>query len=57
MNKLFFKVWGIPILLAVITIAGLLFAIMGLGIWHIFSWIALSIPVYVMVKYGMRYFR
>ncbi|ETZ21491.1 hypothetical protein [Pedobacter sp. V48] len=52
----FFKVWGIPILLGVITIIGLLSAIMGVGVWHIVSWIALSIPVYIMFRYGLKYF-
>nr|WP_294875523.1 hypothetical protein [uncultured Pedobacter sp.] len=56
-NNVFFKVWGIPILLGVITIIGLLSAIMGVGVWHIVSWIALSIPVYVMFRYGLKYFK
>ncbi|WP_316788303.1 hypothetical protein [Pedobacter frigoris] len=56
-NKLFFKLWGIPVLLAVVTIIGLLLAIMGLGIWHIFSWVALAIPVYVMIRYGLGFFK
>lgn len=55
--KLFFKVWGIPIILSVVTVIGLLLAIMGVGIWHIFSWIALAIPVYIMIRYGLRYFK
>jgi hypothetical protein len=57
-NKgLFFKVWGIPILLSLITLVGLISAIMGVGIWHYFSWVALSIPVYIMIKYGIGYYR
>ncbi|WP_316810093.1 hypothetical protein [Pedobacter heparinus] len=56
-NKFLFKVWGIPILLAVVTILGLLLAIMGIGVWHVLSWIALTFPVYVMLKYGLRFFK
>ena len=51
------KLWGMPVLLSVITIIGLLLAIMGLGIWHLLSWVFLSYPVYVMIRYGMKYFR
>jgi len=50
------KLWGIPLLLFAITISGLLLAIIGTGIWHGLSWVALSIPVYFMVKYGMAFF-
>jgi len=49
-NNLFFKVWGMPVFLGIITIAGLLLAIMGTGIWHFFSWIALLVPVYLVIK-------
>ncbi|SEK66486.1 hypothetical protein [Parapedobacter koreensis] len=54
----FVKVWGKPIWLFLITIAGLLFAIMGTGIaWYALSWIALGIPLYAMVKHGRAFFR
>jgi len=39
-----------PVFLGIITIAGLLLAIMGTGIWHFFSWIALLVPVYLVIK-------
>jgi hypothetical protein len=53
----FAKIWNKPILLFVVTIMGLLLAIMGTGVWHILSWVALAIPVYVVVKYGARFFK
>ncbi|HKG08664.1 MAG TPA: hypothetical protein VKB19_19500 [Pedobacter sp.] len=56
-KNLFFKVWGMPVLLSIITIAGLLSAIVGVGAWHVFSWVALGIPVCVMLKYGVKYFK
>lgn len=46
-----------PVLLSIITIAGLLSAIVGVGAWHVFSWVALGIPVCVMLKYGVKYFK
>ncbi|TCK80842.1 hypothetical protein C8N28_2596 [Albibacterium bauzanense] len=46
-----------PILLAVLTTIGLLLAIMGIGVWHILSWVALGIPLYIMIKYGVKYFK
>lgn len=55
-NRNFLKLWGMPIWMALITFIGLTLAILGTGIWHIFSWIALTIPVYIMVKYGKRFF-
>lgn len=48
--------WGMPLLLFAITIAGLLLAIIGTGIWHGLSWITLAVPVYYMVKYGWAFF-
>ncbi len=53
----FVKIWSKPILLFVVTIIGLLLAIIGTGIWHVLSWIALIIPIYVMVSYGARFFK
>ncbi len=37
-----------PLLLAVLTIAGLLLALNGTGIWHWLSWITLGIPMVLM---------
>lgn len=45
-----------PVWMAVVTLIGLILAILGTGMWHIFSWIALSAPVYIMYKYGKRFF-
>ena len=47
MNK---KVWGAPLILALITIFGLLSALLGTGIWYILSWIALIIPLAIIVR-------
>lgn len=51
------KLWGMPVLIALITLAGLIFAILGTGIWHYISWITLSYPLYMMIKHGRKFFR
>jgi hypothetical protein len=40
------RVFGIPLLLAVATLAGLLAALLGQGgLWHVLAWIMLGIPL------------
>jgi nitrate/nitrite transporter NarK len=51
------KVWGMPILLGVIIIIGLILAIIGTGIWHVFSWLTLAIPTCIMLKHSARVFK
>ncbi len=49
----FRKVYGPVIAISVITIYGLLSALLGDGIWDELSWVALAIPLAVIVwKYG-----
>ena len=44
--------------MGVITMVGLLLAIMGTDLWlHVLSWTALAVPLFVMVKYGLRFYR
>lgn len=45
------RMWGKPILLGILSITGLVAALVGDGIWDVYSWIALGVPVYYMVKY------
>jgi uncharacterized membrane protein YagU involved in acid resistance len=47
----FRKVWGAPLLLAVLTVFGLLSALLGTGIWHWLAWIAIGIPLVVLAWY------
>jgi hypothetical protein len=42
--------WRIPVLLSLLTIIGLLSALLGTGPWRVFSWIVLSIPVIILFK-------
>ena len=44
------RVWGWPIALAVLSIFGLLSALLGQGgVWWVLSWIALTVPLGVIV--------
>jgi uncharacterized membrane protein YuzA (DUF378 family) len=53
-NNSFIKLWGTPVLLGILSLAGLIAALVGDGIWDIVSWIALGIPVIVMIKYYFK---
>jgi len=47
-----------PIFVGAVTLMGLLAAIMEIGfIWHAMSWIMLAIPLFVVARYGFRFFR
>jgi len=45
----FRKVYGPAVVLAIIIIGGLLSALFGDGIWNALSWVALSVPLAVIV--------
>jgi hypothetical protein len=48
------QVWGMPVLLAVLTIVGLVAALLGDGIWDLVSAVSLGAPVLVGAWYGLR---
>lgn len=50
----FKKVWGIPVILAVLTCFGLLSALLGTGAWHWASWLCLAIPLLTGIGYWAR---
>jgi hypothetical protein len=50
----FFRLWAMPLLLAVLILFGLLAALLGTGIWYLLSWVALIVPVLVIVRYAFR---
>lgn len=54
MKSNFFQLWGWPLVMAILTIFGLLAALTGTGVWHWLSWIALSVPVVTMVVFLFR---
>jgi hypothetical protein len=43
------QIWGAPIALGVITIVGLLSALLGDGVWDLVSVAALAVPIGVIV--------
>ncbi|MDR5813488.1 hypothetical protein QCE62_07790 [Caballeronia sp. LZ033] len=47
------KIWTIPLLLAALTLFGLLSALLGTGVWHALAWLALAVPVAVVLKVGL----
>jgi hypothetical protein len=40
-------IWGMPIVLGILTVAGLLVALVGDGVWDLVSVAALAVPVLV----------
>jgi len=48
----FRAIWGMPLVLAVLTVFGLLAALIGTGAWHWVAWLALTVPLVVAARYG-----
>jgi len=49
----FKRVWAVPLLLAALTLFGLLAALLGTGVWHGLAWLALLVPIVVGLRYSM----
>lgn len=50
----FRRLWGMPLLIAMLSLAGLLMALIGNGYWDLLSWGALGTPVLVMLYHSLR---
>ncbi len=50
----FWRVWVVPLVLAGLTVFGLLAALLGTGIWHDLAWIALMLPIMVAARFALR---
>ena len=50
----FLGLWGMPSLLAVLTVFGLLSALLGTGAWHYLSWLALAVPPVVIAWFVFK---
>lgn len=50
----FLQLWGAPILLTILTLFGLIAALVGTGIWHGLAWLALTVPVAICIWYGWQ---
>jgi hypothetical protein len=45
----FNKIWKIPLLLGCSIMFGLLSALLGSGIWFVLSWVAMLVPIGIIV--------
>jgi len=54
MNRLFGPIWTAPIVLGLLTIVGLISALVGDGVWDALSAITLGIVTAVGAWYGLR---
>ncbi len=54
MKHIFLRLWGAPIVLGLLTLTGLIAALLGDGIWHTVSALALGIPLLVGAWFGLR---
>lgn len=48
------QIWGMPVLLGVISLVGLLSALLGDGVWDGVSWLALGLPNGIIAWYVIR---
>jgi hypothetical protein len=48
------QIWTMPILLAILTVIGLVAALLGDGVWDMVSAVTLGAPVAVGAWYGLR---
>lgn len=39
------RIWRMPLTMALLTVCGLLSALLGSGPWHWLGWLALAIPI------------
>jgi hypothetical protein len=45
------QIWTIPIVLAVASTIGLVSALVGDGVWDVLSWVALGMPIAVILRH------
>jgi uncharacterized membrane protein len=50
----FWFVWRAPLVILVLTVFGLLAALLGTEAWHWASWAALAVPLIVILYYTLR---
>ncbi|MCF2489344.1 hypothetical protein [Dyadobacter sp. CY347] len=53
-KSIFWKVWGLPILIGILSAIGLVSALTGDGFFDLLSWLTLGIPVILAVWYLMK---
>jgi D-alanyl-lipoteichoic acid acyltransferase DltB (MBOAT superfamily) len=50
----FWFVWRAPIILAILTVFGLLAALLKTGTWHWAAWLALAVPIVVGLWFSFK---
>jgi hypothetical protein len=53
-RQLVARIFAVPALLAVLIAVGLTSGVLGDGIWDVISWIALAVPIAVIVFHVFR---
>ncbi|MGF1612202.1 MAG: hypothetical protein ACFCUQ_22605 [Kiloniellales bacterium] len=48
------RIFAWPLLLALLSAVGLLSALLGDGVWDLLSWVALGLPLVVMLWHVLR---
>ncbi|QHV95129.1 hypothetical protein [Spirosoma endbachense] len=54
MTNRFWHIWTIPLLLGIISLGGLISALVGDTIWDVLSWLTLSIPLLVIARFWLK---
>jgi len=54
MKGAFLRLWGVPIVLGILTAIGLVSALLGDGVWDAASAVALAVPVLLAVWHSLR---
>lgn len=54
MTNQFWHIWTVPIILAVISLGGLIFALVGDNLWDGLSWLLLSIPLLIIGRFALK---
>lgn len=44
------RLWGKPLLIALLSITGLIAALVGDNYWDVYSWLALGLPVVIVIR-------
>ena len=53
-KSVFWKVWGLPIIIGILSAIGLVSALTGDGFYDLLSWLTLGIPVVLAVWYLVK---
>ncbi|MDR6193221.1 hypothetical protein [Siphonobacter sp. SORGH_AS_0500] len=53
MTNRFWHIWTIPLLLAIVSLGGLISALVGNDLWDVLSWLTLSIPLLVIGRFWL----